>query len=87
MNELTPADPTIALTVSIVNWNGMRWIRDCLQSLPETRGPHVLWTSSQLERIIASTDPQDLTQITIPKRGKTLSMRKCEIHLAGRHRE
>jgi hypothetical protein len=38
MNALTPLDPAIDVSVSVVNWNGAGWLRDCLASLEEVRG-------------------------------------------------
>ncbi|HEV2348454.1 MAG TPA: glycosyltransferase family 2 protein [Terriglobia bacterium] len=39
MTQLAPFDPAIEITVCIVNWNGSRWIRDCLRSLHEPGTP------------------------------------------------
>jgi hypothetical protein len=38
MNELALPDPAIDVTVCIVNWNGARWLPDCLRSLREVVG-------------------------------------------------
>jgi N-acetylglucosaminyl-diphospho-decaprenol L-rhamnosyltransferase len=38
MTDLTPADPTIDVTVCVVNWNGARWLPDCLDSLCGVQG-------------------------------------------------
>ncbi|MFB3923209.1 MAG: glycosyltransferase family 2 protein [Terriglobia bacterium] len=35
MPELTPLDPTVDITVCIVNWNGEQWLPGCLRSLEE----------------------------------------------------
>lgn len=38
MTLFSPVDPTIDVTVCIVNWNGARWLRNCLTSLREVQG-------------------------------------------------
>ena len=38
MSELAPADPTIDVTVCVVNWNGAQWLPDCLESLRRVQG-------------------------------------------------
>jgi len=37
MSSLRPADPDIDVTVCVVNWNGARWLPDCLRALGEDR--------------------------------------------------
>src|SRR5262245_27546161 len=34
-------DPAVDVTVSIVNWNGERWLRDCLKSVQESANVRV----------------------------------------------
>jgi len=38
MSELTPLDPAIDVTVCVVNWNGARYLPDCLASLRKVTG-------------------------------------------------
>ncbi len=38
MTELTPPDPMVDVTVCIVNWNGVQWLPDCLESLRRVQG-------------------------------------------------
>jgi N-acetylglucosaminyl-diphospho-decaprenol L-rhamnosyltransferase len=38
MSEMTPGDPAIDVTVCIVNWNGARFVPDCLRSIREVEG-------------------------------------------------
>ena len=39
MSEFTPADAKTSVTVCIANWNGERWLADCLRSLRESGVP------------------------------------------------
>jgi GT2 family glycosyltransferase len=38
MSGLTSTDPTVDVTVCIVNWNGAQWLPDCLESLRKVQG-------------------------------------------------
>ncbi len=38
MCRLTPVDPRVDVTVCIVNWNGRRWLPECLDALRAVRG-------------------------------------------------
>lgn len=39
MSEFTPLDAKTGVTVCIANWNGGRWLGDCLRSLRDAEGP------------------------------------------------